>query len=196
MQQEHCTIMNRKHADNPKAYFAAWVFELLLPLFLGILVIVISSATARDILFPPAPLAIVNFSTGAIQKPAAKNLGTSDTLTGAPEKEKGEAVEEEAASFVSNIRHLIQRTIGMHEKQGQEGDPLESKIPGPIRKVVKNVKAQGSAAGQATESDDQTKEPMEKVLWSGMKPENLEPIVKAFPHVIGEVVDNFERFAK
>ena len=158
--------------------------------------VIIASPAARDVLFPPVPRALVNIGTGDIQKPPAGQLGTMDTLTGAPEKQEGEAVEEEAANFVTNLRHLVMRTIGMHEKEDGDGDPLEGKVPKPVKNAVKAVKAEGSAPGHATEEMDQTQKPMEEVIWAKAKPENLEPVLKKFPHAVGEIVDNWERFAK
>lgn len=167
-----------------------------MPLLLGTLIVIVTSESARNVLFPSAPRALVEASTGGLQKPKAGQLGTTNTLTGAPEKEEGEAVEEEAANFVDNVRHLVMRAVGMHDKQQQEGDPLEGKVPKPVRNAVKAIKAEGSAPGHATENKDQTQKPMEQILWSGGKPDNLAPIISAAPHVVGEIVDNWERFAK
>ena len=167
-----------------------------MPLVLGTLMLIIASKEVREFLFPPAPLAIVNTSTGGIQKPQAGQLGTSNTLTGAPEKQEGEAAEEEAAHFVGNIRHLVQKVIGMHEGAQNEGDPLEGKIPAPARKAVRAVKGYGTSKGHATEDGGQTEVPMEDILWSKANPEIIAPIIKKAPHAVGEVVDNWERFAK
>jgi hypothetical protein len=134
--------------------------------------------------------------TGGIQKPQAGQLGTNDTLTGAPEKQPGEAVEEEAANFVENVRHNIQRAIGMHNNPQGEGDPLEGKVPKPIRTVLKTVQAAGSAPGHVTETMNQTQQPMEEIIWSGVNPESIAKVLENLPHVIGEVADNWERFAK
>jgi hypothetical protein len=78
----------------------AWVFDLLVPLVLGVLLVIIGSETVRNTLFPPAPLALANIGTGGLQKPQAGQLDTTSTLSGALEKSKGEAREEEATSFV------------------------------------------------------------------------------------------------
>ncbi|KAJ6118928.1 hypothetical protein N7471_013548 [Penicillium samsonianum] len=177
-------------------YFAAWIFDLLMPLALGILILVVSSVQARNILFPSAPRALVNIRTGGIQKPQAGLLGTNDTLTGAPEKQPREAIEEEAANFVNNVRHNIQRAVGMHNNQQQDGDgdSLEGKVPKPISKVVKAVQSAGSAPGHVTESTDQTQQPMEEIIWAGVNPESIAKVLDIAPHVIGELVDNWERF--
>ena len=160
------------------------------------LILVISSSDARNILFPPAPIALINISTGGVQTPPAGQLGTTNTLTGAPEKQEGEAVEEEAANFVDNLRHVIMRAVGMHDKEDEGGNPLEGKVPKPLKKAMNAVKSEGSAPGHATETTDQTQEPMEDVIWAKGKPENLTPVLKTVPHAVGEIVDNWERFAK
>ncbi|KAL2066057.1 hypothetical protein VTL71DRAFT_2128 [Oculimacula yallundae] len=176
-------------------YFLAWILDLLIPLTLGTLMLIITSESARDVLFPPAPRALVDMNTGGLQNPASGQLGTLDSLTGAPEKQEGEAIEEEAANFVSNVRHLVQRAVGMHEEEQNHGDPLEGKVPKPIRKGVKAIKASGANDGHATEEDGQTQKPMEKVLWNKANPEILAKVMKTAPHVVGELVDNWERFA-
>ncbi|KAK5469106.1 hypothetical protein LTR55_011370 [Exophiala xenobiotica] len=178
-----------------KVYFIAWLLDLLMPFVLGTLILVVSSVEARNALFPPAPRALVNIMTGGIQKPQAGQLGTNDTLTGAPEKQPGEAMEEEAANFVDNVRHNLQRAIGMHNKPQQEGDPLEGKVPKPVRKAVKAVQGADSAPGHITETTDQTQEPMEEIIWAGVNPKTVANILDVAPHVVGEVADNWERVA-
>ena len=181
---------------NQQAYFAGWIFDMLVPLFLGILIIIVTFPDARDILFPPMPLAIIDISTGGVQVPPAGELGTSNTLTGAPEKQEGEAVEEEAANFVDNLRHLVMRAIGVHENQDEGGNPLEGKIPKPFSNAINAVKSENSDPGHLKQTTDQTQKPMEDVIWAKAKPENLAPLLKTIPHSIGEIVDNWERFVK
>ncbi len=177
-------------------YFSAWFYNLILPLVLGTLILIVSSSEARNTLFPPAPLAIVNIKTGGFQRPQAGQLGTDDTLTGAPEKQPHEAAEEEAANFVNNIRHNIQKAVGMHNEKQQGGDPLEGKVPKPIRKAIRAVQAEGATAGHVGENTDQTQEPMEELIWAGVNPESIAKLMDVAPHVVGEVADNWERFAK
>ncbi|RDW63676.1 hypothetical protein BP6252_11221 [Coleophoma cylindrospora] len=176
-------------------YFTAWFLDLLIPLVLATLIAIVSSKEARDMLFPPAPLALVDISSGGIQTPQSGQLGTTNTLTGAPEKQDGEDVEEEAANFVENLRQLAGRAIGIHEKQQNEGDPIEKKIPKPVRNAAQAVRAAGSAPGHTSDNKDQTQKPMEEILWDKVNPKQMELIFKAAPHVVGELVDNWERFA-
>ncbi|TVY35041.1 hypothetical protein LOCC1_G006893 [Lachnellula occidentalis] len=178
-------------------YFAAWFFNLLMPLVLGTLVVIIGSRDARNIIFPPVPLPLVNSGTGGLQKPQSGQLGTTDTLTGAPEKAEGEAREEEAANFVENVRHLVQRAVGMHDNNESEGDPLEGKVPKPIRNAIKSVKDAGATQGHVTETpgENMTQKPMEDLLWDKSKPNVIKTVAKVAPHVLGEIVDDWERFA-
>lgn len=188
--QKDCTNIHQ-------VYFTAWLTDLFMPLLFGTLILIVSSPEARNTLFPPAPLALVNITTGTIQAPRAGHLGTSNTLTGAPEKQPGEAIEEEAANFVNNIRHNFQKAIGMHNQNQDGGDPLEEKVPKPVGKAIKAVKSAGSAPGHITETTDQTQEPMEKLIWdAGFNPEDIVRVMDVAPHVFGEVADNWERFAK
>ena len=84
-------------------YAAAWIFDVLLPMLLGFLIVLIAFPQARDFCFPPAPPSLIDSSTGGLQKPAAGVLASNDSVTGAPEKHQGEAVEQEAQSFVNSI---------------------------------------------------------------------------------------------
>lgn len=49
---------------------------------------------SRGILFPPAPISLVDSKSGGVQKPKAGVLGSHESATGAPENHKGEAVEQ------------------------------------------------------------------------------------------------------
>jgi hypothetical protein len=179
-----------------QVYTVAWYFNWLIPLVLGTLITNIISQDARDHLFPPVPRALVSINTGGLQTPAAKQLGTTDTLTGAPEKCEGEAVEEESANFVANFQHLIMKAMGAHDGEDGEGDPLEGKVPESVRHFLKTLKAESSGTGAPADGDKQTQKPMEDVIWTIAKPENLTPILKAAPHVLGDIVDDLERLAK
>lgn len=176
-------------------YFTACILNMVMPLLLLTMVILISSPRARSLLFPSAPRALVSVKTGGIQKPQAGELGSFDSLTGAPENVPGEAAEEEATKFIDNIRHLIMRAVGMHEQDTPDGDPLEGKVPKSVRRGLKFIKDSASAPGHAQEGCDVTEKPMEEILWSQAKPEILWPIVKTAPHFVGEVVDTWERVA-
>lgn len=105
----------RRTAGFCAAYFTAWALDLVVPLLTVTLIVLITYPPARDFLFPPAPIALVDKSTGGIQKPAAGVLGSHDSATGAPENHKGEAVEKEASNFVEGIASVaVSSATGKH----------------------------------------------------------------------------------
>lgn len=156
-------------------------------------------------LFPPAPLALVNSSTGGVQSPKAGVLGSHDSATGAPEKHQGEAVEQEASNFVSSIGSIaLSSATGKHSQDEGESDPVSKAIPDPTRLATEGAAAKDSTGGgMASKQDfdsqntsdeytvnalhDKTKQPMEEAMWSKMRP---------IMHVIGDIADGWERFAK
>lgn len=177
------------------AFSIAWIFDLLTPLCFGTLSVVLYSRTARQILFPPTPRSLVNVSTGQLQKPPAGHLGSIDTLTGASEQHEGIAAEQEASNIIANVRHLVLRASGMHEKPNQEGNPLEKHVPSGMKKVLKALKAEGSTSGHAQEDPDPTQKPMEQLIWSVAHPEKVDALACNIVHGLGGIVDNCERFA-
>lgn len=84
-------------------YLAAWLTDVLVPTGMVFLMTLILWPESRAMCFPPAPLSLIDSKTGGVQKPPAGVLASDDSLTGAPEKHKGEAVEQEAHSFVTSI---------------------------------------------------------------------------------------------
>lgn len=123
-------------------YSVAWIFDLLMPLLSLTLITLIVYPPSRDILFPPAPVALVSASTGGVQKPKAGVLGSTDSATGAPENHKGEAVEQEASNFVNGIASVaLSSASGKHP----QNDPpsVEEDKDAPNQKVCPFV---GSSA--------------------------------------------------
>ena len=153
------------------------------------LVLLISYPPSRPILFPPAPLALVDSKTGGVQSPKAGVLGSHDSMTGAPEKYQGEAVEQEAHNFVSGIGSIaLSSAAGKNEQADPESDPLDKSVPDPTRLADAGAAAQVSAAGGIPKPQhDKTKQPMEDIMWSKMRP---------VMHVLGDIADGWERFAK
>lgn len=84
-------------------YAIAWFFDLLMPTTAAFLMVLVLYPPARDYCFPPAPLSLIDPNTGGVKKPAAGVLASDDSMTGAPEKHQGEAVEQEAHSFVNSL---------------------------------------------------------------------------------------------
>ncbi|KAG9747138.1 hypothetical protein KCU59_g4643, partial [Aureobasidium melanogenum] len=172
------------------AYFVAWLFDMLVPLFTITLVVLIVYPPSRDVMFPPAPLALVDASTGGVQKPKAGVLGSTDTATGAPEHYKGEAAEAEASNFVNSIASVaLASASGKHPQTepppGQAG--VADSIPDPTSIAIGASSAKTSAEGKAVApTHDKTKVPMETAMWSKMRP---------VMHGLADVADTWERFA-
>lgn len=130
------------------------------------MIVLITVPPARKILFPPAPLALVNHKTGGIQSPKAGVLGSHDSMTGAPEKHKGEAVEQEANNFVSGVATIaLSSATGKHEAADPDSDPLNKSVPDPTNLATAGADAKDQAAGGKTnEKHDKTKEPMQDAM--------------------------------
>jgi len=170
------------------AYFVAWMFDFLVPLFLTTAVVLIVYPPSREYLFPPAPLALVSAKTGGVQKPKAGVLGSHDSATGAPENHKGEAVEAEASNFVNSIANVaLSSASGKHPQSdpagNEEGTPDDS-VPDPTAIAVSASNARTKVQG-GNSSHDKAKAPMETAMWNKMRP---------IMHSIADVSDTWERF--
>lgn len=100
-------------------YTVSWFLDLLVPVIVSFLIALIISPRARDYCFPGAPPALIDSNTGGVKKPAAGVLASDDSVTGAPEKHKGEAVEQEAHSFVSSISSVCSGVSKLVNKEKQ-----------------------------------------------------------------------------
>jgi hypothetical protein len=87
-------------------YTVAWAVDYLVPTLVAFLMVLILYPPSRNFFFPPAPPALIDSKTGGVKTPAAGVLASENSLTGAPEKNKGEAVEQEAHSFVNSISEV------------------------------------------------------------------------------------------
>jgi hypothetical protein len=184
-----CRFLEHTEANDIQVYFAAWFFHCLVPLSFTVLTVLVAYPPARTLLFPPAPIALVSHKDGGIQKPKAGQLGTDDTVTGAPEVHKGEAAEQEAYNFTASLGTvIISSATGEH--------PTEDKVDGKgdsqalSRKSVAGqvVDTKAATSGQkADKTADKSKKPMEAVVW-----ENVRPVMRS----IADVCDIWERFAK
>lgn len=107
-------------------YMIAWIFDVLMPLFFGLITLLLASPRARKVLFPPAPLAAISAKTGEAKVPKSGQLG-SDGLTGAAESYKGEAVEQEASNVVGSVAHLaVSTAIGNDTSKVQHYGEVKS----------------------------------------------------------------------
>jgi hypothetical protein len=173
-------------------YFVAWLIDCLVPTIILFLIVLIIYPPSRTYCFPPAPIALIDSKTGGIKKPAAGVLGSDNSLTGAPEKHQGEAVEQEASNFVNSFTSIaISSAAGKHpqgDPTGGEpgGSSLEDSTPDPtdIAHGAADAKDK-TAGGQPNAVHDKTKEPMSAAMWSKTRP---------VMHVIADIADGWERF--
>ena len=172
-----------------QVYSIAWLFNLVMPLLFTTMVMLIVCPPSRAVLFPPAPIALVSSKTGGIQSPKAGVLGSHDSITGAPEKHQGEAVEQEASNFVAGFATIaMSSATGKHEAADPETDPVNSSVPDPTNVAMVSADAKSSAAGgMPNAKHDKTKQPMEDAMWTQMRP---------IMHIVGDIADGWERFAK
>lgn len=187
-----------------QTYFIAWIFNLLLPLFWATLIVLILDPYSREYLFPPAPLAMISATTGNIQQPKAGELGSKDSLSGAPEAHRGEAVEQEARHFVSGFASMAVSTAagkgpgedgngnavggGEMAAQGLEKNTssVDSSVPDPVAVVTGATEAKDLASGD-TASQDPAKKPVESAMWNKARP---------FMRILEDISDGWERFGK
>lgn len=157
----------RRTAAFAGVYLLAWLLNLVMPLLFLTVIVLITVPRARSIMFPPAPLALVNRQTGGVQSPPAGVLGSTDSYTGAPEKHKGEAVEQEASNLVSGIASVaISSAAGRHDQASPDEDggskQLDANVPDPTSMASVAADASASASGgEPGKKHDKTKQPME-----------------------------------
>lgn len=156
------------------AYYTAWFFDVLTPLCCATILALIVYPPSREFLFPPAPIALVSSSTGGVQKPKAGVLGSHDSVTGAPEHHKGEAVEREASSFFNSMAAvLLSSATGKHpqsEPPAKDGT-AEDSAPDPTAMTLGASNARNKAGGEkSTAHQDKAKVPMETMMWTKMRP--------------------------
>ncbi|RPA86457.1 hypothetical protein BJ508DRAFT_234381 [Ascobolus immersus RN42] len=184
------------------AYFIAWGLNLLAPLFIGTMLLLIVSPSARARLFPPAPIALIDAATGDLQEPPAGVLGSDDTFTGAPQQHYGEAAEQEAFTFVSALGSiLVAAGTGENplEKDGtltgsenKKVDQKDEKRGGPsgvnrISVAAQVLDTKGVLEGLPSSTKvDRSRRPMEAALW-----DKTRPVVR----IMGVVADFWERLA-
>jgi len=140
-------------------------------------------------MFPPAPIALVDKDTGGVQKPKAGVLGSHDSITGAPEKYKGEAAEKEASNLVTSVASVaVGSAAGKHDQGVPEDAPLEGAVPDAMDIVSNTADAQRAAQGHIPfDSHDKTRQPMKKAIMDG---------ANMAMQVISDTTDTFEKVAK
>ncbi|RYP29750.1 hypothetical protein DL767_006571 [Monosporascus sp. MG133] len=170
------------------AYFVAWLFDFIMPLFTTTLIVLIVYPPSRSYLFPPAPVALVDSHSGGIQKPKAGVLGSHDSATGAPENHKGEAVEQEASNFFNGFTSVVLTSATGKHPQAEpspEETALSDEVPDPAGITTVAAQAKDVASGgKPGPEKDKTKVPVENTMWLKMRP---------FMHGIATVCDTWER---
>ncbi|KAI3319807.1 hypothetical protein HD806DRAFT_538776 [Xylariaceae sp. AK1471] len=172
------------------AYFIAWLFDLITPLLIVTLITLIVYPRSRGVLFPPAPISLVDSKSGGVQKPKAGVLGSHESATGAPENHKGEAVEQEATNFFNGFTAVVVTSATGKNPQAHpesnEENSAEGHVPDPTKMAVQAAEAKDVAAGGKPGSKhDKTKMPVENAIWSKMRP---------IMHGITDITDTWERF--
>ncbi|ORY61026.1 uncharacterized protein BCR38DRAFT_526516 [Pseudomassariella vexata] len=172
------------------AYFVAWTFDFITPLLAATVIALIIYPPVRAYLFPPAPISLVNSSSGGVQKPIAGVLGSVNSATGAPENHKGEAVEQEASNFFNAISSIcITGATGKHPQSDPHTDENGpgNAVPDPAGIAMGAADAKDVAAGGTLSKQfDKTKVPIENLMWTQMR---------SVMHGIADISDTWERFA-
>lgn len=123
-----------------------WAVDYLIPAVLLFLIVLVKFPEARTIAFPPAPISMVGSLSGDLTKPNAGILGSVDSITGAPENRKGEAVENEASNFVTGLAGIgvnIMSSGDVHGEPNSEEDSFSGSM-----KASPNEFAQMIATGK------------------------------------------------
>lgn len=176
----------------PKVYLLAWALDLLIAGFLATIIVLILRPDVRLIMFPPAPLGMVNYQTGGLSAPHAGILGSTDSATDAPENKRGEAVEKEASNFVTGIVAIAMNVLTDEDPQHASaqtggGGGSGGKLPSPNELATKVAVAKDKAGGVDRPSQDKTKVAVQEIMWSQMRP---------IMHMLSVVSDMWERFVK
>lgn len=157
------------------------------------LIVLIVYPPSRNYLFPPVPQSMVDSRTGAIKKPKAGLLGSKDTLTGAQERHKGEAAEQEAHNFITGLGAIAFSSATGEQsadiQPGEDGDggsaATSEAVPNPAAFAMSTADAsQAHGSKRHLRKHDKTKQPMETMMWTKVRP---------VMHGLSEVTDTWER---
>ncbi|KAK2005975.1 hypothetical protein LZ32DRAFT_642105 [Colletotrichum eremochloae] len=153
-------------------YLLAWLLDYLAFLLLGVIMTMILSSKARTILFPPAPLSMVDIRDGSIAKPMAGTLGSTDAATGSPQNLKGESVENEASNFITSVSAIATNLLTGKDPHGAPSEIAGGSDHGfkPQFNVTTMAVVKDKAEGMDRPSQDKTKAPMEEKVWEQMTP--------------------------
>ena len=153
------------------------------------MITLILSPSWRLRLFPPAPIALVDKDTGGVQKPKAGLLGSHNSITGAPERYKGEAAEQEASNLMTGMASVaVGSAAGKHEQGVPKGAPMEGIVPDAMEIASSAADAQNAAHGKIpSDSHDKTRQPMREVVMDA---------ANVLMQIISDTTDIFEKLEK
>ncbi|GLI72854.1 hypothetical protein PoHVEF18_001038 [Penicillium ochrochloron] len=168
-------------------YCIAWLLDLLVPTIFAFLIALVVYPPCRAVMFPPAPIALVDKETGGVQKPKAGVLGSHDSITGAPQNFKGEAAEQEASNLVAGVASVaVGSAVGKHDQGVPDDAPLEDTVPDATDLVSHTADAQSKAHGQVpSDHHDKTRQPMKKSVMDG---------ANMLMQIIADITDSWEKF--
>lgn len=153
-------------------YLVAWMSDLLIFTSLGGLVALILFPRVRPVLFPAEP------DHSGAQGPTHES---HDSITGAPERHKGEAAEQEASQLVNSIATVAMESAAAKYGQGVPDDASEESKPETMDVV---------AVAEQTEPapvDDKAKMPMKK---------KMSKATNQTMRVLSDISDIYERLSK
>ncbi|KAJ5083935.1 hypothetical protein NUU61_008514 [Penicillium alfredii] len=163
------------------AYFVACLLDIVIPSIMGVLVVLILFPPIRSVLFSPAPETVDSESSDA-KSSAAGTSESHDSITGAPERHKGEAAEQEAANLVNSVA-----TVAMESAAGKYGqgvtEATADEPPDPGTTEVLEIAAEAQTEEPA---EDKTKKPMKKKV-SRKTDQTM--------RVLSDITDIYEKFA-
>lgn len=167
-----------------QAYFVAWLFDILTPLILGVLITLILCPPIRSLLFPPAT---ADSDTSDAKKPTPGEPTSHDSITGAPERHKGEAAEQEANNLVNSVATVAMESAAAKYGQGVTEDAAPDVPSGPDSMEVVPAPAPADAQTADAPTEDKTKQPMKKKVSKG---------TDQTMRVISDITDIYEKFSK
>lgn len=186
-----------------KVYFIAWLFDVVVPLISSVLIALILCPPIRPLLFPAAPPALVDSGDASY-----------DSITGAPERYKGEAAEQEARNLVNSVAGVAMESAAGKYGQGVVNEDQNTpQDQGPSQESQDALQVVPAGAPHSTPPDtpapepspeagpvvttanaqtdgqgeDRTKQPMKKKVYEG---------TNKTMRVISDITDIYERFAK
>lgn len=116
-------------------------------------------------------------------------LGSHDSVTGAPEKMKGEAAEQEASNLIASAATVAVGSVaGKHDQGTPEGAPMEDSVPDAMHTVAEAADAQTAAHGGVPDSThDKTREPMKETVLNG---------ANIGMRIMSDITDIYEKLGK